>query len=199
VAFSVMRLGAIGAALIFLLLPGTAPGEEEAPPGAIRFEASNLFSTAHGIFHRWHIDRVVVDEESPERSVVEVVVDLASVDTGIERRDAHLRTPDFFDVERYPTARVTLENFRLDERETPARLTADVTLDLHGEKRTFPMEFTVSDRAARLIESEVMLKRTDFGVGGPPRFWNPASVHDEVIVRVEATVPPATTPPPPAP
>jgi len=41
--------------------------------------------------------------EEPEDSAVEVVIDAASVDSGEPRRDEHLRSADFFDVEHYPT------------------------------------------------------------------------------------------------
>ncbi len=41
--------------------------------------------------------------EVPEESSVEVTIDAASVDTNQDQRDAHLRTPDFLDVETYPT------------------------------------------------------------------------------------------------
>ena len=44
-----------------------------------------------------HIDPV------PERSSVEVTIDAAGVSSGDDRRDEHLRSPDFFDVERFPT------------------------------------------------------------------------------------------------
>lgn len=160
----------------------------EAPPGAIRFEARNLLTTAHGEFRSWRIHRALVDERSPERSVIEVAVDLASVDTGIGTRDAHLRSEDFFDVERFPTARVRLENFHLLGAD---RVSADATLELHGVTRRFPMEFRITDRAARSVEGRVTLRRSDFGVGGPVRSWNPLSVRDEVRVHVEARVPPA--------
>jgi polyisoprenoid-binding protein YceI len=39
----------------------------------------------------------------PVESSVEVTIDAAGVDTGDERRDGHLRSPDFFDVEQFPT------------------------------------------------------------------------------------------------
>ena len=186
--------GRFPAIVAWLLLLGLAAGSQaadEAPRDAIQFRARNLILTAHGEFHRWHVRRATVDEEHPERSVVEVEIDLSSVDTGIERRDAHLRTEDFFDVERFPTAIVTLEGFRLTGGEGADRFEADVTLDLHGVKRQFPMEFTIADRESRRIEGEVTLRRTDFGIGDPVRRWNPVSVRDEVVVRVEATVPQA--------
>src|SRR5688572_17912296 len=40
--------------------------------------------------------------EDPTQSQLEVDVDAASIDTREEQRDAHLRSPDFFDVEKYP-------------------------------------------------------------------------------------------------
>ena len=145
-------IGRRGLALVCLLALGMLDGsraDEEAPRDAILFSARNLILTAHGEFHRWHVRRASIDEDHPELSVVEVEVDLASVDTGIERRDEHLRTADFFDVERFPTALVTLEGFRVEEGEDADRFTTDVTLDLHGVTRRFPMQFTIVDRKTR--------------------------------------------------
>jgi polyisoprenoid-binding protein YceI len=47
----------------------------------------------------------IVIDEIPERSSVEVTIDAASIDTGDERRDEHLRSADFLDVERFPVIR----------------------------------------------------------------------------------------------
>jgi polyisoprenoid-binding protein YceI len=188
------KIGRRGLTLVCLLALGMVDGsraDEDAPRDAILFSARNLIVTAHGEFHRWRVRRASIDEDHPERSVVEVEVDLASVDTGIERRDEHLRTADFFDVERFPMALVTMEGFRLAEGEGADRVAVDVTLDLHGVKRRFPMEFTIADRETRRISGEVTLRRTDFGIGGPVHRWNPLSVRDEVHVHVDATVPPA--------
>lgn len=46
--------------------------------------------------------RVEFDPDHPERSHVEAIIDAASIDTGAPQRDAHLRSPDFLDAERYP-------------------------------------------------------------------------------------------------
>src|SRR5262245_4963230 len=45
---------------------------------------------------------ILVDEQDPARSHAEVTIDATSVDTREERRDGHLRSPDFLDVENYP-------------------------------------------------------------------------------------------------
>ncbi len=44
-----------------------------------------------------------IDEQNPANSWVDAQVDASSVDTRDERRDGHLRSPDFFDAEQYPT------------------------------------------------------------------------------------------------
>ncbi len=172
------------ALLVAIALPSAAIA---APPGTIRFEAGNLLTTAEGEFHDWRIVQAFVDEDEPGKSRIELEVAITSLDTGIANRDEHLRTADFFDVQKFPTARVTLSGFRLDGADA---LTADVTLDLHGETKTFPMRFRIEDRAARRITGSVTLDRRDFGIG-TPESWNPLSVRNAVEVSVEATVPPA--------
>lgn len=177
------------ASILFFMacLPSVAAADEL--QGAIRFEAHNLIMRVHGQFHRWHVERAVINEESPAESVIEVVIDLASVDTGNERRDDHLRNADFFEVETWPRASAVLEHFRMEDPAHPERWTADVTLDLHGVERTFPMAFTLVDRDTRRVEGHTTLLRTDYGVGDAVRRWNPTSVRDEVVIEVEATIP----------
>ncbi len=46
---------------------------------------------------------VTLDDDDLTRSSVEATVDASSIDTGTEQRDAHLKSADFFDVEKYPT------------------------------------------------------------------------------------------------
>jgi polyisoprenoid-binding protein YceI len=46
---------------------------------------------------------LTADEENPQGCCVDVELDTASIDTGVPDRDAHLRSADFFDAERYPT------------------------------------------------------------------------------------------------
>ncbi|TMD48566.1 MAG: YceI family protein [Chloroflexi bacterium] len=60
-----------------------------------------MFTTVRGHFNvlSGHLH---IDEEHPEDSWVDAQVDATSVDTRDEKRDGHLRSPDFFDAEHYP-------------------------------------------------------------------------------------------------
>ena len=55
---------------------------------------------------------LTADEAHPEGCCVEVDLDVASIDTGVADRDAHLRGPDFFDAERYP--KITFRSKRVE-------------------------------------------------------------------------------------
>jgi polyisoprenoid-binding protein YceI len=59
-------------------------------------------STVHGSFHK--LSGVVkFDPADVSKSGVEATIDVSTVDTGVAARDTHLKSPDFFDVEKFPT------------------------------------------------------------------------------------------------
>jgi polyisoprenoid-binding protein YceI len=61
-----------------------------------------MMTTVRGRFKKMK-GTLTADEQHPEGCCVEVEIDAASIDTGVADRDAHLRGPDFLDVETYPT------------------------------------------------------------------------------------------------
>lgn len=85
----------------------------------VGFSAKHLMvTTVRGRFRLVEAD-VRIDEEDPERSSVVARINAASLDTGTPDRDAHLRSADFLDVERYPeivfrSSRVSLSGQRLE-------------------------------------------------------------------------------------
>jgi polyisoprenoid-binding protein YceI len=71
---------------------------------AIAFSVRHMVvSKTRGRFNKWS-GQLRFDAGHPSASSVEVDIDPASLDTGDTQRDAHLRSADFFDVEKYPTA-----------------------------------------------------------------------------------------------
>jgi len=130
-------------------------------------------------------------------STVTATIDLASVWTQAEKRDEHLRTPDFFDTATYPTA-----TFKSTRWVKTGDNTYDVTgeFSLHGvtKELTLPVKYlgqTQGNRGATLTgwQAALTLKRSDFGIGKPER-----SIGDEVslVINVEARLqkPEAKTP-----
>jgi len=61
-----------------------------------------MFTTVRGHF-KVLSGHVHIDEQNPANSLVDAQVETASIDTGEPRRDDHLRSPDFFDAQQYPT------------------------------------------------------------------------------------------------
>ena len=70
----------------------------------VLFSAKHMMvTTVRGKF-RSVAGTVTLDEEHPERSTGTFTIDVASLDTGVEQRDGHLRSADFFAADTYPTA-----------------------------------------------------------------------------------------------
>jgi polyisoprenoid-binding protein YceI len=79
---------------------------------------------------------VIEVAEEPGESTAEVTIDMASVESGNEARDEHLRSPDFFDVARYPTAAFSAR--AVGWQGTRGTLTGELTL--HGLTRPVTLQ-----------------------------------------------------------
>ena len=72
------------------------------------------------------VQGAIVIAEEPAESTVEVVIDMATVSSGDQARDDHLRSADFFDVDRYPTA--TFRSTSVDRFGASADLAGELTI-----------------------------------------------------------------------
>jgi polyisoprenoid-binding protein YceI len=104
----------------------------------INFTARHMMiSKVRGSFENFS-GTVNFDEENPTNTTVNVEVDLTSINTRDEQRDGHLKSPDFFDVENYPTMkfvstrveRIDENNGRLYGQLTIKDITKEVVLDV---------------------------------------------------------------------
>src|SRR6266404_3521187 len=68
---------------------------------AIGFTVHQFLGTTHGKFTSFS-GKIDVDREHPENSSVTAQIDMRSIDTDIKKRDDHLRSPEFFNVEKFP-------------------------------------------------------------------------------------------------
>lgn len=85
-----------------------------------------MISNVRGRFEKFD-GTVEFDAENPENSSVEVEIDAASINTREEKRDNHLRSPDFLDVEQYPY--MTFKSKLIEQTgEDSGRIIGDLTV-----------------------------------------------------------------------
>lgn len=133
---------------------------------------------------------VVWDDKNVSNSHVEAVIDAKTVNTGQEKRDAHLKSPEFFDVEKYPTLL-----FKSTEVKRPAdgKLQIVGNLTLGGQTR--PVTLDVDGPAApqkgmggKMVSgfsATGTIKRTDFNFG---QKYTAPMIGDEVKFTIDLEV-----------
>ena len=167
-------------------------GATDSPPGSITFVGKNMVATANGTFHKWHFTKADFDPDHPENSEVAIEVDVASIDTKIEKRDDHLRTADFFDVENYPTA--TLRIYEIVASGTSEdgnpQFSAKLDWAMHGVQKTYEnFSFELTGKSPVQVKGTFTINRMDFNIGEKHRSLNPMSIQEEIPIVFEATVP----------
>jgi polyisoprenoid-binding protein YceI len=134
-----------------------------------------------------------IDEVNPAHSKVDVSIDLASLTTGNEGRDNHLRSADFFDVENHPTATfhstkvepLSKDHLRVTGDLTIRGATKPVTLDVNIEGKFKDMQG--KDRYG--FTASTSFSRKEFGLE-----WNVALesggwlVSDKITIAIDAQV-----------
>ncbi len=152
----------------------------DADHSEVGFQVRHLMSRARGRFARFS-GEIQLDREQPERSSVTLEVDPASIDTRQADRDAHLRSADFFDVERYPVVRFTS---RAISRVDDEHYSVEGVLELRGIMKPITLDVAYlgvgkdpwgNERAG--FSTQVVLNRKEFGM-----VWNAALDNGGVIL-----------------
>lgn len=162
----------------------------------IEFSIPFAFTRVKGRFTQW-AGTMLYDRANPANSSVTAVIDAKSIDTGWPHRDEHLKTSDFFDVERYP--KIIFQSDRL--RATAAGWIADGRLTMHGVTKNLslpiqlvaggPQRGPESKNLLLDAASEVRIARKDFGITGGSQYnsWftaaRAATMGDSVSISLE--------------
>lgn len=111
------------------------------------------------------------DPAKPANSSIDVQIPMASLSTGVPKLDAHLSSPDFFDVEKFPTA-----SFKSSKVTTLGKdkLSVAGELTIHGVTKPVLLDVTINNVgihpmkkvAAAGFDASTTIKRSEFGVGG---------------------------------
>jgi polyisoprenoid-binding protein YceI len=134
------------------------------------FVIRHLLSKVSGRFDSFDA-RIVTDAAKPESSSVEFTIQAASIDTNNDKRDAHLRSADFFDVEKHPT--ITFKSTAVkDLGGGKHELTGDLTM--HGVTKPVTLAVTFLGAGPTMrgaqragFEATGTINRKDFGI-----VWN---------------------------
>lgn len=121
-----------------------------------------------------------LDGADPSRSSAEVTIQTASIDSGVEQRDAHLRSPDFLDVENYPT--MTFRSSRTEVNGDEYKLHGDLTIKGVSKPVELDIEYngTATDPYGNLrvgFDGRTTINRKDWGLG-----WNVALETGGILV-----------------
>jgi len=131
---------------------------------------------------------IMLDPNDITKSRIEASADAASINTRDGQRDAHLKSPDFFDVEKYP--RLTFSSTRV-ERKSEGKLAVRGNLTIHGVTRevVFDVEGPTPPGKdpwgnTRIgVSANAKINRKDFGLN-----WNAALEAGGFLVGDEITV-----------
>jgi polyisoprenoid-binding protein YceI len=162
---------------------------------AAQFSVRHLgISTVRGAFTKVS-GTATYDPADPAKASIEVTIDASSVDTRVERRDNDLRSPNFFDVAKYPT--LTFKSKRVEAAGAgKLKITGDLTI--HGVTREVLLD--VDGPSAPVTDghgnshmgasANTKINRKDFGVNG-----NPMAVGDDITITIDVELVSAAAPP----
>jgi polyisoprenoid-binding protein YceI len=132
--------------------------------------------------------KITSSKDDLSDAVIELTADVASINTNNENRDKHLKSPDFFDAEKF--AQITFKSKSFTKVEGKKyKATGDLTM--HGVTKTVTLDVTFNGTATHPYNKKTIagfkasgtIKRSDFTVGG----GTPAAVvSDEVMIVANA-------------
>jgi polyisoprenoid-binding protein YceI len=180
------RLSLIGAVLLAVSTTAHAETWQIDPPhAAAHFAVRHMgISTVRGAFTKVG-GTVQYDPADLAKTSIDVTIDAASIDTRFEMRDKDLRSPNFLDVEKYPT--LTFKSKRA-ESAGKGKLTVTGDLTIHGVTKEVVLDVEgpngpIKDPRGRLhmgASGTTKINRKDFGVNGLP-----AMVGEDVAITID--------------
>jgi polyisoprenoid-binding protein YceI len=178
------------AAMSLLAIPANVSAttwEIDPAHSTVEFSIKHMMvSTVKGQFEKVK-GTVDLDEKDVTKSTVDVTIDLASVNTHEPKRDGHVKSPDFFDVAKYPTA--TFKSTKVQKTGKKLKVTGDLTL--HGVTKPVvldvegpsPASKTPFGTTVRGVHATGKIDRKDFEIG-----WNKVLDNGGVLVGNEVNL-----------
>ena len=174
--------------LLFALPALAAPQAYEIDPvhSRVEFTIRHMFSKVTGNFGAFK-GTIKYDAAAPAASTTSVEIDASSIDTNNDRRDAHLKSADFFDVAKFPTLTFTSGKVTAGEE---GKFKVEGTLTMHGISKPVVLDASFlgagpgMDGAMRAgFEAVTKVDRKDYGI-----IWNKALDQGSTLLGDDVTI-----------
>jgi polyisoprenoid-binding protein YceI len=189
-----IRVLAAAALAFALTAPALAATTYKSDPNhsTVEFKVRHFLSKVPGEFNDFSAT-IVRDDQNPANSSVEFAIQAASIDTGVEKRDNHLRSADFFDVANHPT--ITFKSSKVEKvSDSQYKVTGPLTLRGVTKVITLAVDFAgeMADGSGGVragFSTETTLDRKEFNIN-----WNKAldnggyMLSDEVEIEITLSV-----------
>lgn len=175
-----------------LALAAPANWNLDASHSQVGFAVRHLvISNVRGEFKKYE-GKVVLDEADVTKSSVEAVIDVNSLDTRVADRDGHLKSPDFFDVAKYPS--ITFKSTKVAKAGKDG-LTVTGALTLHGVTKPVVLDVTTTPEVKGLygetrrgFSATTKINRKDYGLTWNKLVEAGPAVGDEVTIALDLEV-----------
>ena len=147
-------------------VPETSRWELDPENSSAEFVAKHILSKVRGMFPQ-PAGTVALDEATPANSQISASIKVGGLTTGVEERDTHLKSAEFFDAARYPT--ITFVSTSVS-RVSSTSYSVTGNLTMHGVTKVVTLAVTASPPfhhaggVRRGIEATTVVNRKDFGL-----------------------------------
>ena len=150
----------------------------------IAFKVKQAFATVNGRFTKFH-GTIQLDREQPEKSSVVATILVKSIDTGIAKRDVHLRSAEFFNAEKFPEI-----TFKSRSAKQTALEEGDIVGDfsMHGVIRPMTLRVKLLNKDDKVTGWQVTtqpISRRDFGTQFGKSLEAVSMISDKVVPDIE--------------
>ncbi len=158
----------------------------DAAGSTIGFTVHQFLGTTHGKFTRFN-GKIEIDREHPENSSVTAQIDVRSIDTRIKKRDDHLRSAEFFNVEKFP--QITFKS-RSVKRTGPQSGDILGDLTMHGVIKPITLHVKLltptseTSRTRWTVTTEPITRR-DFNLMFAPATESISGISQTVAINIE--------------
>ncbi len=175
-----MKLYFIKIILVFLPLFALSGDTWKVKSSSVTFKIKNAGLTVDGSFSGLTAD-IKFNPLKPEEASIKASISAKSINTGTDMRDNHLRKPEYFDVEKFPS--IALQSVKIGKT-GPITFNGTFKLTIKGitKEITFPFTFIKIPEKTE-FKGNFTINRRDYGVGG-----SSITMADELTVFVTVQV-----------